>query len=455
MNYSLTIVACLFCSFVFSQNTPQLIVNATGHTGKVRGLNFISENELVSISEDKSIRWWDVRSGKELARKYLNSESGADGKLFSMSYNEQNGLIAVGGYTTREISEITIIDAAKKQFNVQLQAFTGPVHALKFSGDGTLLVAGSITGELAVWEINPLNEFKLRSKINIGYQISDIDISPDNASVVVAGNSEVIQCFNTTDLNSSYTFARHFLPANTVSYTQDGEYVISGGQDLFVLLFESTGKFIKKIGKLNHEITDLSISDDSRVLTVLSKNTGEALSYSIPEGDLLTTFQDHNNTAYSSDFHPNSGAGNYTIASSGGHGNELLLGNAVNGALINTLEGGNGAIQQLSIDKTGNLLIATEADENQFQFNFNFKDFVVTNTTEIRSESVSKYRKQPTPYIYKMGKNTIANDAWRDGRILSSKELSKDSILIGSDYSLRLYEGNTAIKEFIGHQGGV
>ena len=65
MNYSLTIVACLFSAFVFSQNTPQLIVNATGHTGKVRGLNFISENEIVSISEDKSIRRRDVRSGKE------------------------------------------------------------------------------------------------------------------------------------------------------------------------------------------------------------------------------------------------------------------------------------------------------------------------------------------------------------------------------------------------------
>jgi hypothetical protein len=174
----------------------------------------------------------------------------------------------------------------------------------------------------------------------------------------------------------------------------------------------------------------------------------------LPSGNKLVSFQGHKNTAYCGSFNPNSKEGSYTIASSGGNGNEILIWNAINGAILKTIDGESGIIETLKIDANGGLLIHNDVERVQYQFMFDMNEFTLHSSSDIVDEGNS-WENLMTPYLFKSRKIEITNDPKKDGRILSHLQLNQGSVIIGSDFTLKQYEKGKMIKEFIGHTGGV
>src|SRR5687767_11411723 len=99
-------LCAILAILAFSQSTvagdqkekPIFVLDAGGHTSPVRRVIFTPDGqELISVSDDKTIRIWDVRTGESIRvlRPFIGKHS--VGMLFSAALSPDGLLLAVGG----------------------------------------------------------------------------------------------------------------------------------------------------------------------------------------------------------------------------------------------------------------------------------------------------------------------------------------------------------------------
>jgi WD40 repeat protein len=77
---------------------PILVLDANGHTGSAnRLLYWPYRNELISVSHDKTIRFWDVDTGEPTRVLRPPIDRGDAGRLWAAALSPDNQLLAVGG----------------------------------------------------------------------------------------------------------------------------------------------------------------------------------------------------------------------------------------------------------------------------------------------------------------------------------------------------------------------
>ena len=78
---------------------PILVLDAGGHTAMVRKVLFTPDGrELITVSDDKTIRVWDVASGEPLRVLRPPIGRGPEGMLYAAALSPDGRTLAVGGY---------------------------------------------------------------------------------------------------------------------------------------------------------------------------------------------------------------------------------------------------------------------------------------------------------------------------------------------------------------------
>ena len=78
---------------------PRIVINPQGHTGKIHSLIFTPDaSQLISISEDKTIRIWNARTGAMEKKFETQIGDGYEGMLYASALSPNGKLLAVGGY---------------------------------------------------------------------------------------------------------------------------------------------------------------------------------------------------------------------------------------------------------------------------------------------------------------------------------------------------------------------
>jgi WD40 repeat protein len=94
---------------------------------------------------DRTIRIWDVKSGKELIQL-----KGHRRRIYCADYSPDESLVASAGYDRT----IRIWDLKKKKEIRKLSGHTSAIRCLKFLSDGKDLLSGSEDGTLRLWNVN-------------------------------------------------------------------------------------------------------------------------------------------------------------------------------------------------------------------------------------------------------------------------------------------------------------
>ena len=138
-----------------------LKLDTLGHTGLIRDIVVTKSGDIISASDDKTIRVWSSKIGRE-KRKILGAiGSGSEGKIFAIALSPDERYLAVGGFMKND--EIRIYNYQTGKLLQLLKSHTDIVTDLAFSKDGRFLISGSADTMAKIWSVE--KDFQLQDSI--------------------------------------------------------------------------------------------------------------------------------------------------------------------------------------------------------------------------------------------------------------------------------------------------
>ncbi len=466
---------CLTFSFILLAlqsvaQAPRIVVNPMGHSAKIHNLLFTPDgHKLISVSEDKTIRVWNPESGQMLKKFESQIGDGPEGMLYASAISPDGKYLAVAGYPVSSEKEnyIIIIDLEK---NTQVSTgigHTNVINALAFSSTGNYLASGSDDNTIKIWKIDGAKEIPNVATIPVVSSVSCISFNPKTQDLAVAQQNKDILLYPLSGLEKGVTkfqpkiLKRHKGIVNKVVFSPDGTYLATSSFDNELILWNKDGTVAKDFEKITDPINAIAFSYDAKILVGLDI-TGKGASWAVPSGSKFTDYTAHDNTVYSAAFSP-SLSGNYIVASAGGTNNEILLWNPINGLTVRRIKGKGSAIQELAFGEGLELLISREYAKNgksNFKSSFNFAALTVNRNPakpNLAGKELNKTISQTSENAIGLPRGkVIQTDPNQDGRILDFQEMRDGGVIVGSDFSLKMFDKNGYLsKEFIGHSGAV
>ncbi len=464
-------LSLLFLLFVlqvtYSQEQPSLVLDAKGHSGTVTDVLFASNGKvLITVSNDKTIRFWDIEAGTILRTLRGQFGPGIDGMLYASALSPDGVLYAIGGYPAKY--GIRVFNLESGDQDATLKGATGGINDLAFSPDGKYLAAGISDNTVRIWKTNDNNKLDVRSIAVLEQHsapVYNVAFSPDSKQLVSCSLDGTLNLWNIEDMNAPQliaTMQKHEMEVRCVAYSPDGKYIVSGGFDYKILLWDNQGNFIKEIDELQGSVNTLSFSEDGSTLLAMSKN---GTIYNIPEGEKLLNFTEHDNVVTASDFFENQ-----LIATAGGDNNDIIVWNADNGEVVKHLVGKGrttwatafGEELQVAFGTISEPVAYNERGPLTHIFDFKklemvekeIKPDIFIRANEEYGERHLEKEDSYTLSIIKSYSSTVIKGT--EGRINCYTFTKEGQIIVGCDFSLEMYDNRgTFLRRFVGHSGAV
>ncbi|MBN2255097.1 MAG: caspase family protein [Deltaproteobacteria bacterium] len=279
----------------------------SGHTGKITSLAFSPDGRYVySGSMDKTIRQWDVATGKELRR--------------------------IAGFDE------------------------GGVYAIKVTPDGRELLAGSWSGELRMWDIESAET--VQSFKGYADSVITVSVSPDGKRVLSGSSGK---SFHLWDIEAGRELQALTLPSGTasfVSFGRDGKHAFSANDESIKMWDLESGKEVRTIATKQFGIAaQFALSPDNHyMMSGGFENTARL--WDLETGKEVRTFSGHSSKVISVVF---SADGRYAL--SGSYDEKAKLWNVATGKEIWTFEGHSGMIFAVAFSPDGKYAVSGGLDK--------------------------------------------------------------------------------------------
>jgi WD40 repeat protein len=228
----------------------------TGHKSYVNDCAFSPDGtQALSGSADQTLRLWEVATGETL--RILEGHSDAvsacawshDGKLL---------LSASGDATLR------IWNAASGQIVRVLVGHTASIDGCAFSPDDTLVLSGSADQTLRLWEV--ATGKIVRTFTGHTDDVNDCAFSPDGTRVLSASADQTLILWDVTTGEALRTFAGHTSYVNGCVFSPDGTRIFSSSADRTLRLWEvATGRTIHHLEYHTKDVGGCAFSPDGRL----------------------------------------------------------------------------------------------------------------------------------------------------------------------------------------------
>ncbi|XP_064627901.1 serine-threonine kinase receptor-associated protein-like [Lineus longissimus] len=185
-------------------------IQFSGHTSNIRNVMFLDGNkQIVSASDDKTVKVWDATSGKEIQslefpRSPISLELAKGGDVLVIAYGPMVSfwkttptLEKIKEYEVPTQVNFASINPQKTIFvcggddfkmykmdynsGAEIESFKGhfgPVHCVRFSPDGELYASGSEDGTLRLWQTTVGKTYGLWKCVAPEDSVNNVDATP-------------------------------------------------------------------------------------------------------------------------------------------------------------------------------------------------------------------------------------------------------------------------------------
>lgn len=206
-----------------------------GHTGSIHALTIAPEQKIiVSGSYDRTIKQWDLETGKLLYSCY--HELGA---IYAIAVDRERQTIASCGGD----GSITLWRLGSNETIGSLGGNLSSIESVAIAADGQTLAAGCVDGSIKIWQLESLS---LRSPTEVlptlaipahAGQVMSLSFSPDNETLFSSGADGKVKIWH---WQSSQQLAvlqigdegdRHASRVLSLALSPDGELLAAGSVD--------------------------------------------------------------------------------------------------------------------------------------------------------------------------------------------------------------------------------
>ncbi len=242
---------------------PRLMLDTGGHMALIRDVTFTPDGrQIVSASDDKVIRVWDVATGKTLRTIRGEAALGPAGKVYAMALSPDGKWLAAGGWT--DDNEIRLYDFASGRLVALLKGHENVVDGLAFSPDGRHLISGSKDETIIIWDIET-KRLKHRLK---GHRddIYAVGFTADGARAVTGSDDHELRLWLVASGALLATMTGHGDKVVSLAVDRQGR-IASGDWSGEIRLWDGrTGRLLKTLARQKTTVGSLSFSPDGKWL---------------------------------------------------------------------------------------------------------------------------------------------------------------------------------------------
>ena len=230
-----------------------------GHENTIMSLQFnpnAHSRELLSVSNDHTIRLWDLKSKRE-----VKNVSTGNHDVYELKYRADGKQFA----TADAAHEIRLWDSSSLKELKRFRLHQESVNSLDYSSDGSLICSGDSNGDVIIWETERL---KKMVEFNLGDRVTSIDFSPLDKFVFSSTDSGKIYQYSTeSGINKQFYGTAREDTVVTVQVSDNGYFLAAGLHSGNVLLWDLRKSELPStlIGH-SRRIRQVSFTPDSRFL---------------------------------------------------------------------------------------------------------------------------------------------------------------------------------------------
>jgi len=276
-------------------STPMNVLR--GHTYHINAISISNDGKYIaSCGGDNRIIIWDKKTGKQIHQlnangwvgnvkfKDFNNEliilTGKAGEVFTFdvtNLSEKRSNMCFGYSTGLEYHQgnifvvgrsgkLTVIDISKPDWAVnEIQVSQNELRKISISIDGQIAFGGYDSNVYYMKNVQS-RDYTVLFTVSEGAQIRDVVISLDGKMIGVADSNGNISLFSLELDKLLCTHKAHIGHAVCLTFSNKGNYVITGGQDKLIKIWKIKNKKLEKQFEIvGHEdfITDLEYDKDS------------------------------------------------------------------------------------------------------------------------------------------------------------------------------------------------
>ncbi len=211
-------------------NTATKLRDFLGHDKAVTGLAVTSDGKfLVTSGEDKTVRVWDVTSGKS-----LRSFQGHMTKATAVAVRGDGRQVA----SASDDGAVRVWDLNTTDEHRALTESKESLWAVAIAPNGKRVASAGADKKIRVYE---LETGKLEATLDAGAAMTSLVFLPDSNLLVAGGGDKVVKVWDVTGKKVEKELPGHALAVLALGASDDGKLVVSGSADSSVRGFDPAG----------------------------------------------------------------------------------------------------------------------------------------------------------------------------------------------------------------------